>query len=84
MTGKYTLQKKGLSRRYLFGLPDLLTSPPGIGLRLFGLLEGFGKFGRLGRILLLQSLAFADGVFQIMLHFGHPLFVLAAGNLFGL
>ena len=48
------------------------------------LLDGLGEFGRLGRSLLLQGLALADGVLQLLLHFGHPLFVLAAGDLFSL
>ena len=84
MTPKYTLQEKGLTSRYLFGLPDLFTSTPGLGPRLFSLLEGFGEFGRLCLRLLLQGLALVDGALQLLFHFGHPLFMLVTGDLFGL
>ena len=84
LTPKYTLQKKGLTSRYLFGLLDLLASRPGLGPRLLGLLESLGEIDRLGLTLLLQGLALAGGVLELLLHFGHPLLILAAGDLLGL
>ena len=84
MTSKDTLQKKGLTSRYLPRLMDLFTSTLRLAPRLFGIMESLGKLGGLGRSLLLQCLAFADGILQLLLDFGHPSFMLAAGNLFGL
>src|SRR3990170_6417970 len=63
---------------------DLFTSTPGLDPRLFGIMESLGELGRLVRSLLLQSFAFANGILQLLLYFGHPSFVLAAGILLGL
>ena len=43
-----------------------------------------GEIGHLGRTLLLHGLALADGVLQLLLYLGHPLLVLAVGDLFRL
>ena len=84
LTAKYTLQKKWLTSRYLFGLPELLTSRPGLSSRLLGLLESLGETDRLGLILLLQGLALVGGVLALLLNFSHPLLILVAGDLLGL
>ena len=62
LSSQNTLQKKVLTSRYLPCLVDLFTSTPGLGPRLFRLPEGFGEFGKLGRSLLLQTLALEDGI----------------------
>ena len=49
-----------------------------------GFLKGLGKFSRLSFILLLEGLAPVSGVLELLLHFGHPLLVSAAGDLLGL
>ena len=77
------MQKKRLTSRYLLRWPDLLASAPGLDMCLLSLLKSLGEFGRLGRSLLLQFLAFEDGVLQLLLDFGHPSFVLTAGGLLG-
>jgi hypothetical protein len=47
LTSKDTLQKKGLTSRYLPRLMDLFTSTPGLDPRLFGFMESLGELGRL-------------------------------------
>ena len=47
LTSKDTLQKKGLTSRYLPRLLDLLASTPGLDPRLFGILEVLSKLGNL-------------------------------------
>ena len=49
-----------------------------------GLLKGLGDFGRLSFILLLEELALASGILELLLNFGHPLLELALGDLFDL
>ena len=83
LTPKDTLQKKGLTSRYLPRLVDLFVSAPGLASHLFVITESLGKLGGLCRSLLLQCFTFADGILQLLLDFGHPSFMLAAGNLFG-
>ena len=63
---------------------DLLASTSGLDPCRLGIIESLGEFGRLGRRLLLQSLALANGIFQLLLNFCYPSFMSAVGGLFGL
>ena len=84
LIAKLSLQKKGLTSRYLIGLPDLLKRRLGLSPRLLGLLKILGAIDLLGLILQLQGLALAGSISKLLLHFGHPLVILAAGDLLGL
>ena len=84
MTAKFTLQKKGLTNRYMFSLLDLLMGRPGLSSRLPSLVESLGEFDYLSLILLLQGLTLSSSVLELLLDFGHPLLILAAGGLLGL
>ena len=67
----FALHKKFLTRRYLFGLLDLLLCPLGFGLGVFYICKGLRKLGLLCFKLPLRRLELLAELLELFLYLAH-------------
>ena len=74
----FALHKEFLTRRYLFGLLDLLVCPLGFGLGVLYICKGLRKLSLIFFKLLLHGLELLAELLELFLYFAHPGFLLFA------
>ena len=74
----FALHKEFLTRRYLFGLLDLLLCPIGFGLRVFYICKGLRKLGLFFFKLMIHGLELLADLLELFLYFAHSGFLLFA------